>query len=155
LPVVTIDEDIYSAPPEIIIGTVDKFAQLTWEPRARSLFGIAPDGSRVASPPGLIIQDELHLISGPLGSMVGIYELVIDELCTDRRTANAIPPKIVTSTATIRRYSDQIRALFARTDARLFPPPGLDVSDNFFSSYARNEDGSFSEKNLLVCMAQL
>jgi Helicase conserved C-terminal domain len=146
LPVVTIDEDIYDFPPEIVIGTVDKFAQLSWDPRARRLFGIDSDGSRNNSPPGLIIQDELHLISGPLGSMVGIYELVIEELCTDRRTEVSIPPKIVTSTATIRRYRDQIKALFARPVARLFPPPGLDAYDNFFSRRAQNADGSFSNK---------
>lgn len=67
-------------------------------------------------------QDELHLISGPLGSMVGLYETIIEELCTDRRGVQAISPKIISSTATIRRYADQIRALYARTDIALFPP---------------------------------
>lgn len=149
LPIVTVDDDVYASPPEIVIGTVDKFAQLAWDPSARRIFGISPDGTRFASPPGLIVQDELHLISGPLGSMVGAYELLIEELCTDRRGQIPIAPKIITSTATIRRYKDQIRALFARSDARLFPSPGLEASDNFFSSNAKKPNGSLSEKIFL------
>ena len=92
LPIFVIDEDIYDVRPTLIIGTVDKFAMLAWRPEARALFGLAPNGIRESSPPGLIIQDELHLISGPLGSMVGLYEALIEELCTDRRNG-AIPPK--------------------------------------------------------------
>jgi hypothetical protein len=124
LPVRVIDEDIYEARPSLVIGTVDKFAMLAWRPQARSIFGLDQNGRRVASPPGLIIQDELHLISGPLGSMVGLYEALIEELCTDRRGETPIPPKIIASTATIRRYEEQIRALYGRPRATLFPPPG-------------------------------
>jgi len=140
LPVYIIDEDIYEKPPSLIIGTVDKFALLAWSyaRKARALFGIGPDGKRVNSPPGLIIQDELHLISGPLGSVVGLYETVIEELCTDRRNGQEIKPKIVCSTATIRRYADQVKALYGREDVVLFPPPGLNAEDSFFSRYARN-----------------
>lgn len=142
LPVCVVDEDIYATPPTLIIGTVDKFAMLTWRPQARSLFGIDDRGERITSPPGLIIQDELHLISGPLGSMVGLYETIINELCTDRRGNDVIAPKIVSSTATIRRYTDQIRALYARQDVALFPPPGLDSGDSFFGTYARDPEGN-------------
>ncbi|MBW4548610.1 MAG: hypothetical protein KME25_29890 [Symplocastrum torsivum CPER-KK1] len=142
LPIYVIDEDIYEYRPSLVIGTVDKFAQLAWKPEARALFGINSDGQRQSSPPGLIIQDELHLISGPLGSVVGLYETVIEELCTDRRGEQAIKPKIVCSTATIRRYAEQVKALYGREDVVLFPPPGLDASDSFFSRYARNEDGT-------------
>ena len=140
LPVSIIDEEIYSKPPTLIIGTVDKFAMLAWSPDARSLFGIGLDGERRSSPPGLIIQDELHLISGPLGSMVGLYEAAIEELCTDRRCSPATPPKIVSSTATIRRFEHQILAIYGRR-AALFPPSGIDVGDSFFATYARGEDG--------------
>ena len=87
LPVYVIDDDVYEVRPTLVIGTVDKFALLAWRPQARSLFGLDEEGQRTLSPPGLIIQDELHLISGPLGSMVGLYEAVIEELCTDRRPA--------------------------------------------------------------------
>ncbi len=142
LPIYVIDEDIYEKRPSLVIGTVDKFAMLAWKPEARTLFGIGRDGKRICSPPGLIIQDELHLISGPLGSVVGLYEIVIEELCTDRRDGRAVPPKIISSTATIRRYADQIKALYAREETALFPPPGLDASDSFFARYARHRDGT-------------
>ena len=143
LPVIVIDEDIYSVRPTLIIGTVDKFAMLAWRPAARSIFGLGHDGKRETSPPGLIIQDELHLISGPLGSMVGLYEGLIEELCTDRRHG-AVPPKIVSSTATIRRYAKQVRDLYGRDKVSLFPPPGLKASDSFFAQYARLPDGSLA-----------
>lgn len=140
LPIYVIDEDVYEKRPDLIIGTVDKFAALAWKSEPRSLFGIAPNGDRHCSPPGLIIQDELHLISGPLGSIVGLYELVIEELCTDRRKGANTPPKLVSSTATIRRYAEQIRNLYGRERVALFPPPGLSAGDSFFSSYARDGD---------------
>ena len=141
LPIHVIDEDIYDDPPTLVIGTIDKFAMLAWKPEARAIFGIGPDGSRDSSPPNLVIQDELHLISGPLGSLAGLYEAVVDELCTDRRGGATRHPKLVTSTATIRRSEQQIRGLYARTETLLFPPPGLDAGDSFFARYARDADG--------------
>ena len=142
LPVHVVDEDIYEVRPSIVIGTVDKFAMMAWRPEARSLFGLNDEGERISSPPNLIIQDELHLISGPLGSMVGLYEGVIDELCTDRRGGEAIPPKIIASTATIRRYEDQIKALYGRERVALFPPHGLEDGHSFFAEPAVAEDGT-------------
>lgn len=142
MPLYVIDEDIYEVRPSLVIGTVDKFAMLAWRPQARSLFGIGTDGVREHSPPNLIIQDELHLISGPLGSMVGLYEPVIEELCTDRRCTPAILPKIVSSTATIRSYGEQVKGLYARNKTRLFPPPGLDADDSFFARVSLAPDGT-------------
>lgn len=150
LPILVIDEDIYDNPPSMVIGTVDKFAMLAWKPQARSLFGIGKDGNRISNPPGLIIQDELHLISGPLGSMVGLYESLIEELCTDRRQAIPIRPKIISSTATIRRYQEQINALYARDQVSLFPPPGLEDGDSFFAKYATKDDGSLAPGKLYI-----
>lgn len=141
LPILVIDEDMYEQPPSMIIGTVDKFAMLTWRSDARALFGIGQNGDRVRTPPGLIIQDELHLISGPLGSMVGLYETIIEELCTDRRFTKLHVPKIISSTATIRRYKEQIQALYAREKVTLFPPPGIEEGDSFFGKYATDDQG--------------
>ena len=142
LPVHVVDQDIYEARPSIVIGTVDKFAMMAWRPEARHLFGLDNKGARVNSPPGLIIQDELHLISGPLGSMVGLYEPIIDELCTDRRGEDPVPPKIIASTATIRRYEEQIKGLFGRDDVALFPPHGLEEGRSFFAEPARLPNGT-------------
>jgi hypothetical protein len=141
LPVHVVDQDIYDSRPSIVIGTVDKFAMLAWRPEARAIFGLASDGTREVSPPGLIIQDELHLISGPLGSMVGLYEPVIDDLCTDKRSAEPVVPKIIASTATIRRYEDQIRGLFGREQVALFPPHGLEEGRSFFAEPAVLDNG--------------
>jgi hypothetical protein len=135
LPLAVVDEAIYKEPPTLVIGTVDKFAMLTWRPEAKSLFGLSHD----YSPPELIIQDELHLISGPLGSMVAHYETAIEALC---RAADADkPPKIVASTATISRANDQIRALYNGRAGFLFPPQGLEVGDSFFAKEDTSKPG--------------
>jgi len=132
LPILTIDEEIYRQRPSLLIGTVDKFAQIVRKIETRVLFG----RGTTHYPPDLIIQDELHLISGPLGSIAGLYEVAIDELC--RR--DAVSPKIVGSTATIRRAEDQIRALFDRTTYQ-FPSPGLDADNSAFAVTDRDQPG--------------
>ncbi len=143
LPIYIVDETIYKKKPTFLIGTIDKFVQLVWEPHARSLFGIDLEGGRFASPPALIIQDELHLISGPLGSLSGLFEILIEELCTKEIEGHRIRPKIIAATATIAQFEEQILALFGRGEdkARLFPSPGLDHDDSYFAKPARdNED---------------
>lgn len=132
LPIATIDEDLIKNPPGLLIGTVDKFAMLAWKPELRSFFGISEDGQHHSAPPSLIIQDELHLISGPLGTMVGAYEMVIDRLCREHGKGKT-GPKIIASTATISRSREQIRHLYAREKSMLFPPSGLRSSDSFFA----------------------
>lgn len=124
LPVWTVDTDIYRECPSLVIGTIDKFAQIVRKPEAGRLFGV----NTGYEPPEMIIQDELHLISGPLGTIAGIYEVAIDELCS----RGGSRPKLIGSTATIRRAKDQIRSLFNR-DAFQFPPPGTDAGDSGFS----------------------
>lgn len=145
LPVLVVDEMIYLERPDIVIGTVDKFAQMPWNDKTRALFGFESSGNRIASPPNLIIQDELHLISGPLGSMAGLYEVVIQDLCTDYRKSTPRKPKIVASTATVARYQQQIQSLFGRSQSVLFPPPVIDSADNFFARtekiYGENAPG--------------
>ena len=136
LPLAIIDEHIYSSPPTLLIGTVDKFAMLSFQPEARRLFGIGMP----YPPPELIIQDELHLISGPLGSMVGLYETVIDELCTHRTEDKLLPAKIIASTATIARAESQVNGLYAR-NAFLFPPQGLKTGDSYFAEEREDKVG--------------
>ncbi len=134
LPAYVVDEDIYRARPELILGTVDKFAQMAWRDGVRKLF--ARDG--FGTPPALIIQDELHLVSGPLGSIVGLYETAIDAACGADTTPDGSVrgrPKVIASTATIRRADRQIRAVFNRR-AEQFPPPGIDPDDSFFAEPA-------------------
>lgn len=140
LPIVVIDEDLLDTPPNLLIGTVDKFAMLAWTPAARSIFGLGADGKHTGLPPTLIIQDELHLISGPLGSMVGAYEAVIESLCVDP-LGGLVRPKIVASTATISRAREQVRSLYARNSVTLFPPSGLDAADSFFAREAVDDQG--------------
>lgn len=138
LPLEVVDQGIYAQPPALLIGTVDKFAIMPWNPESRVLFGI--DHPSAASPPELIIQDELHLISGPLGSMVGHYETLIDEFSTAVREGVHVPAKIVASTATIARSAEQIRATYGR-DSALFPPQGLVAGESFFAREGSEASG--------------
>jgi hypothetical protein len=161
LPILAVDEQIYRRLPCFLIATVDKFAALPWVGKTSALFGnvtsyqlergasaVQPEpagfwgaaesegGSHQLEagrlpPPELIIQDELHLISGPLGTLAGLYETTIERLM--RPDPDSPPPKIIASTATVRRAGAQIQALFARRQSRVFPPPGPERDDNFFS----------------------
>jgi len=162
LPVTVVDEEIYHRPPSMMIATVDKFAMMAWKPEVRTLFGHVREEcerhgllwpghecgtghrarrphpaarvhpARALRPPDLIIQDEFHLISGPLGTMVGLYETAVDELCSWQFAETKVRPKVVASTATVRRAEDQVRNVFMRRLA-IFPPKALDVEDDFFS----------------------
>lgn len=130
IPVYEVDEDIYKRPPSFLLGTVDKFAQLSWRSDVRSIFGIDKQGNRERPAPGLIIQDELHLITGPLGSLVGLYEAAIRILCEHDGGSS---PKILAATATTRAYKKQIEGVFSRKTSRLVPPPGIDIGDSYFA----------------------
>ena len=131
LPVSSVDDDLYDNPPTVLIGTVDKFARLTWEGRAGVFLGAGDDPG-----PSLIIQDELHLISGPLGTIVGLYEAAFDVVM--RR--HGARPKIVASTATIRRAEEQVHGVFGRKVV-MFPPSGLDADDSYFVRFDRDKPG--------------
>ena len=131
LPVFVVDEDLYDWHPTLIIATADKFASIAWREEAVALFNRDLSG---CPPPELIVQDELHLISGPLGTLAGLYEAAIDALCTGNRGR----PKVVASTATIRRAVSQGRSLFDR-EVRQFPSPGLDAGGSFFATEASPE----------------
>lgn len=141
IPVYFVDETIYKKKPTFLIGTIDKFVQLTWRPEARQLFGLDGKGERVVSPPQIIVQDELHLISGPLGTLAGLYEVLIEELCIDDRGKTPIKPKIIAATATIKDFQEQAKCLFGRDNSSLFPSPGIDIDDSFFSKVAIDENG--------------
>lgn len=150
LPIVAVDDPIYRRLPAFLIATLDKFASLPWVGESGALLGAADRydksgfygaaepgrGTRLAAPlpgPDLVIQDELHLIAGPLGTMAGLYETAIEALCLRWVEGAAARPKIVASTATVRRAYAQIQALFARPQTQIFPPPGLDRRDSFFA----------------------
>ncbi|SDF43973.1 Helicase conserved C-terminal domain-containing protein [Lentzea fradiae] len=122
LPMSSVDEHLYDNPPTMLVGTVDKFARTVWNEKAGVFFGTGDDPG-----PSLIIQDEFHLISGPLGTIVGLYEAAFDVLM--EQLGNK--PKIVAATATIRRADEQTKGVFGRPVA-LFPPAGIDASDSYF-----------------------
>jgi hypothetical protein len=150
LPLLAVDEPIYRRLPCFLIATVDKFAAMPWTGQVGAFFGRADrydqhgfygpcekDRGRPLPapllPPDLIIQDELHLISGPMGTMVGLYESALDELSSRTVEGKKVRPKIIASTATVRRAENQIQALFNRREVDIFPPPGPDRSDSFFA----------------------
>jgi hypothetical protein len=145
IPVQVIDEPLYAAPPTLLLGTLDKFAMLAWRPEASAFFGARGAGEPVL-PPSLIVQDELHLITGPLGTVSGVYEAAIDSLI-DGYGGRA---KRLCATATIRRVVEQARALYARP-VSVFPPPGVDAADAFFS---RTDSSSGPGRLYVGAMAQ-
>jgi hypothetical protein len=180
IPIVVVDEEIYRRLPTLVIATVDKFAQMPWKGETQMLFGqvngycprhgfcspeiedrdrhralrkfpaVATQDEKPLRPPDLIIQDELHLISGPLGTLVGLYETAVDHLASWELDGQTVRPKVVASTATIRRASDQINSLFLR-QVRIFPPSGLDAADNFFSQRRPSSNESPGRLYLGVC----
>jgi hypothetical protein len=180
LPVMVVDEEIYRRLPSLLITTVDKFAQMPWNGAVQMLFGQVeglcerhgfrspeiedknthprkdnlPSAKTVPvnplRPPDLIIQDELHLISGPLGTLVGLYETAIDRLCTWEVNGQKVRPKVIASTATIRRASDQVYGLFLRK-LNIFPPTGLEIGDNFFSLKRKSDEKNPGRKYIGVC----
>ncbi len=150
LPIVAVDEPLYRRLPAFLIATVDKFATLPWVGASGLLLGGAArfddDGfygpatpkrghylTAPLPPPNLVIQDELHLISGPLGTMAGLYETAIEALCLRNAANGLVGPKIVASTATVRQAANQVQALFGRGSTRVFPPPGPNRRDSFFA----------------------
>lgn len=147
IPVNLCDETIYQHPPSLLFGTVDKFAQLAHKVSnldnarnkdSRRLFGRGnwEKGKPTNGyfPPDIIIQDELHLLNGPLGSSVALFESAVDQLCT--RT-DGTRPKVISSTATTRNTNLQIAALFDRK-VNLFPKQGVECDDSFFAFYKRS-----------------
>ncbi len=160
LPILSVDEPIYRRLPCFIIATVDKFAAMPWTGEVGAFFGRVDradnDGfygpcERMKGralpvdrllPPDLVIQDELHLISGPLGTMVGLYETALDALSTIEIDGKHVRPKIVASTATVRRAESQIQSLFNHSQVDVFPPPGPDRRDSFFAKTHSVQDSN-------------
>ena len=161
IPVYLVDEEIYAKCPTIILSTVDKFARLPWDVNTNALFGrvdricsrdgyvaIGADHARHNRteelptstlrsikpflPPELIIQDELHLITGPLGTVYGAYETVIEDLCSYTIGEKKIKPKYVVSTATIKNAAEQTKCLYGRKVTAQFPPNGFEIGDSFY-----------------------
>jgi hypothetical protein len=179
LPVLVVDDEIYRHPPSMLIATVDKFAMMAWRGQVRTLFGkvdaecprhgllwpgaecsgthhkkgslpaTRPRSTTPIRPPDLIIQDEFHLIGGPLGTMVGLYETAVDELSVWTLDGKIVRPKVIASTATVRKADEQVNNVFLRRVA-VFPPHGIDVEDNFFS-VQRSIDRKPGRRYLGIC----
>ena len=143
VPFTAVDEDIYLNPPTILLATADKFVQAAYNPSAkfagegfdaytvRRLLGMEKEERETAPfPPDVIIQDELHLLSGPLGTMAGLLETALavawQETCNHQ-------PKYIAATATIRGAERDVGLMYGR-QLNVFPPPLLDATDNFFST---------------------
>lgn len=169
IPVYLIDEDIYRKLPSVIISTVDKFARMPWDEKVSTIFGkvnrfcekcgyISVGEDHISKhinpikkvhtinpfyPPELIIQDELHLITGPLGTIYGAYETAVENLCSVQIGKDKILPKYIASTATIKNAEEQIKKIYARSEMQQFPPPGLSIESSFFAQEIPVEDNPF------------
>ena len=149
LPLKVVDDYIYESPPTLLLATVDKFAMIPWKTNAGKLFGFRFEDNSSCNyrikPPELIIQDELHLINGPLGTMVGLYETMVQTLCNDyyskcppfiNDTKKFKSPKIVASSATISRAYEQVKSIYGIEyphQLNIFPPQGVKFGDTWFS----------------------
>ncbi|WP_160049929.1 DISARM system helicase DrmA [Nocardiopsis sp. FR4] len=113
-----------------------QYCELSDSGRHRAKDGLSAGGLRPVArlrPPDLIIQDELHLITGALGTTVGLFEVAIDVMTSWHDSeGRAVQPLLVASTATARNATDQVRALYGR-DVTIFPPQVLDAGMTFFS----------------------
>ncbi len=125
IPIDVVDESLYKNPPTLLFATVDKFAQLSHREEGHLFFNSLNDNM----PPDLIIQDELHLLNGPLGSIVGLFEMIVENLSTKENHK----PKIIASTATTRNTQKQVGNLYGNRTVNIFPPQGLTYDDNYFS----------------------
>lgn len=179
IPVYLVDEEIYAKCPTIILSTVDKFARLPWAVETNALFGrvdrvCSRDGyvaigaehskhnktaelptSKLTAikpflPPELIIQDELHLITGPLGTVYGAYETVIEDMCSYVVGNRTIKPKYVVSTATIKNAAEQTKCLYGRKNTSQFPPNGFEIGDSFYIREVPIEEDPF-RKYVGIC----
>lgn len=136
IPIYEVDEDVYQSAPDFVVGTVDKIARVSWKPESQRLFGLSR-GVRKFDPPRLFIQDELHLIAGPLGSIDGLFEVMLEHLCV---VDGGRAPVFVAATATTKNYEEQVQGLYARA-SRVVPPPGLSIEDSFFAVRDPESDG--------------
>jgi len=135
LPYSCIDEEVYEHPPTLLISTVDKFARMSSKPEASVFIGKATNQSPARkNPPDLIILDELHLLSGPLGSIAGLWEAALQSLMGDWK------PKYIAATATIRGAEKEVKTMFGR-DLRIFPPPAASIKDNHFAQEIEINEG--------------
>ena len=75
------------------------------------------------------------MISGPLGTITGIYEAAFRKMCS----YNNIRAKVIASTATIKNAAEQIKALYC-SDFSQFPPQGIDADDSFFAIKSTREE---------------
>ncbi|NCJ08231.1 helicase [Synechococcales cyanobacterium C] len=160
IPLYIVDSDIYSRLPTLVVGTLDKIANITFRPASRTLFGAASNICTVhgfvanntchkqefgtctrrnlkalpkaAIDPGipLIFQDELHLLREELGTFDGHYEALIDAIHQER---GAIRPRVLAATATIEGAEQQIRHLYWR-DLSQFPERGPDRGRSFYAN---------------------
>jgi hypothetical protein len=154
LPVWGVDDDIYRHAPAVLVGTVDKLAQLGQARQFQVLLGRAMsrcprhgytgttqcavfgcDAGRSPISHGmgavrLEIADELHLLDESLGALDGMYETLLQSISAHLGNA---PMQIVGATATIEGYQTQVDHLYQR-DARRFPVNGPNVGETFWST---------------------
>jgi Helicase conserved C-terminal domain len=160
LPVYVIDDDIYRRAPSVLVGTVDKLAQLSWNNGFRHLLGRAHGrcprhglasrpfrcsiwGCDLALQPmqdgfdglALEIQDELHLLSESLGALNGNYETLFQAIA---EACGRPPLRIIGSTATIEGYREQSDQLYRRPPRR-FPVPGPRKTESFWAFENRDD----------------
>ena len=139
LPTYVVDDQFIRNPTSFLLGTIDKFAMITGKKKGSRFLGENTN----TRPPSLIIPDELRIISGPLGTLAGIYEAAFETVV---RSTGSPTPKVIAATATIRNASVQCRRTYGRKGI-VFPSPGIRAEDTFF---ARMDVGNTKHSRLYV-----
>ncbi|WP_404786905.1 helicase-related protein [Altericista sp. CCNU0014] len=158
IPIYVIDNEVYRYLPCVVVGTIDKLASLGNQRKLSQVFGqvdgrctlhhyykgkccqkdcsggqlLRPGRPQGLSGPTLFVQDELHLLKEGLGTFDGHYETFTQQLQQEFDLSSPTL-KVIASSATIEAFKRQVKHLYGRDEARIFPGLGPNLQESFYA----------------------